>query len=201
MEFENLKTAAEHITMPEEMKHRIVKKCGMLRKESYMNTNKKNMIRKPAAVFAAVAICLSLSATVMAATGVLEGFFVDIKNFSGAIVGTAYENATGEITFDASVDGNELIIFAGFADPEAAPYNEAEQLGIAQYQILDENNGVVKEGSVEAAQIIDGHAVLKIGIDDLESGSYKLMVSAFVAEKKADQPLNLYGNWEFAITR
>lgn len=202
MEIEKLKSAAWNITMPEEMKNRIAGNC----KSEWMRTRKGNMMRnnfvkRPAAVIAAVVICLTLSLSVMAATGALEGVFVDIRNFGGAIVGTAYEQATGEITFDASVDGNELIVFAGFADPEAAPYSEAEQLGIAEYRILDENNGVVKVGSVEAARIIDGHAVLKIGIDDLKSGSYKLMVSAFVAEKKADQPLNLYGNWEFNITK
>lgn len=200
MEYENLKAAARSITMPEEMKGRIVKNCNTMRKETYMNTNQRTM-RKPAALLAVVVLCLTLSVTVMAATGTLEGFFVDLKNFSGAIVGTAYENATGEITFDASVKGNELIVFAGFADPEAFPYRETEQLGIAEYQILNGKNKVVQEGSVEAAQIVDGSAVLKIGIDDLEPGSYLLKVSAFVSEKKADQPLNLYGNWEFNITK
>ena len=200
MEYENLKAAARSITMPEEMKGRIVKNCNTMRKETYMNTNQRTM-RKPAALLAVVVLCLTLSVTVMAATGTLEGFFVVLKNFSGAIVGTAYENATGEITFDASVKGNELIVFAGFADPEAFPYRETEQLGIAEYQILNGKNKVVQEGSVEAAQIVDGSAVLKIGIDDLEPGSYLLKVSAFVSEKKADQPLNLYGNWEFNITK
>ena len=200
MEFENLKTAAEAITMPEDMKERIAENCNTFRKESHMN-NKKMTIRRPAAVLAVLVICLTLSMTVMAATGTLEGFFVDIKNFGGAIVGTAYENATGEITFDASVDGNELIVFAGFSDPEAFPYRETEQLGIAEYQILDSEGKVAQEGSVEAAQIVDGSAVLKIGIDELEPGSYLLKVSAFVSEKKADQPLNLYGNWEFSIVK
>lgn len=201
MEFENLKAAARSITMPEATKGRIVKNCNTMRKETYMNHNQKTMIRRPAAVLAVMVLCLSLSVTVLAATGTLDGFFMDLKNFGGAIVGTAYENATDEITFDASVEGNELIVFAGFADPEAFPYRETEQLGIAEYQILNGKNEVVQEGSVEAAQVVDGSAVLKIGIDDLESGSYLLKVSAFVSEKKADQPLNLYGNWEFAVTK
>ena len=200
MDYENLKAAAEGITMPEEMKGRIVKKCNEVRKEINMKDN-KTMMRRPAAVIAAVIICLTLSVTVMAATGTLEGFFVDMKNFGGTIVGTAYEQATEEITFDASVEGNELIVFAGFVDPEAFPYRETEQLGIAEYQILNGKSEVVQKGSVEAAQVIDGSAVLKIGIDDLETGSYLLKVSAFVSEKKADQPLNLYGDWEFHITK
>lgn len=204
MDYRKLKAAACEITMPEEMKKRIIKNCKqelyVSRKEINMS-EKKTMIRRPAAVIAAVIVCLTLSVTVMAATGALDGFFVDIQNFGGAIVGTAYEQATDEITFDASVEGNELIVFAGFVDPEAFPYRETEQLGIAEYQILNGKNEVVQEGSVEAAQVVNGSAVLKIGIGDLEPGSYLLKVSAFVSEKKADQPLNLYGDWEFHITK
>ena len=83
MDYEKLKAAAETITMPEEVKRRIVRNCKTQilnsRKEIVMKTNKNNtFIRKPAAVFVAVALCLSLSATALAATGVLQGFFQDI---------------------------------------------------------------------------------------------------------------------------
>ena len=206
MDYEKLKSAAETITMPEEVKRRIVRKCKTQisdsRKEIVMKTNNNNtFIRKPAAVFVAVALCLSLSVTALAATGVLKGFFQDITNWSGAVVGTSYEQATDEISMDVTVNGNELTALATFINPQMAPYSEAEKLGIAAYQIVDANGKVVAEGAAESTKIVNGQAAINIKLNDIGSGSYKLIVTAFVSEKKADQPLNINGNWEYAFTK
>lgn len=206
MDYEKLKSAAETITMPEEVKRRIVRNCKTQilnsRKEIIMKTNKNNtFIRKPAAVFVAVALCLSLSVTALAATGVLQGFFQDITDYRGAVVGTSYEQATDEIGMDVTVNGNELTALATFANPQMAPYSEAEKLGIAAYQIADANGKVVAEGAAESTEIVNGQAAINIKLDDIESGSYKLIVTAFVTEKKADQPLNISGAWECAFTK
>ena len=206
MEYENLKSAAKEITMPEEMKRRIVHNCKKqivnTMEEHTMNNRKNNsFFRKPAAVFAALAVCLSLSLTALAATGVLQGFFRDITNYSGAIVGTSYEQATDEINMDVTVNGNELTVLATFADPQIAPYVYAEQLGIAQYRIVDGNGKEVKEGSTDSAEVVNGQAAVYIELDGISNGSYKLIVTAFVSEKKADQPLNINGNWECEFTK
>ena len=148
MEFENLKNAAKEITMPEEIKRRIEHNC----KKQIVNTmeehtmnHRKNVsfFKKPAAVFAALVICLSLSVTALAATGVLQGFFSDITNHSGAIVGTSYEQATDEIAVDVTVNGNELTVLTTFVNPDKFPYREAELLGIADYQIIDADGKVI----------------------------------------------------------
>lgn len=206
MDYEKLKSAAETITMPEEVKRRIVRNCKTQilnsRKEIIMKTNKNNtFIKKPAAVFVAVALCLSLSVTALAATGVLQGFFQDITDYRGAVVGTSYEQATDEIGMDVTVNGNELTALATFANPQMAPYSEAEKLGIAAYQIVDANGKVAAEGAAESTEIVNGQAAINIKLDDIESGSYKLIVTAFVTEKKADQPLNISGAWECAFTK
>ena len=206
MEFENLKSATQEITMPEEMKRRIAHNCKKqivnTMEEHTMNNRKNNsFFRKPAAVFAALAVCMSLSVTALAATGVLQGFFRDITNYSGAIVGTSYEQATDEINMDVTVNGNELTVLAIFADPQIAPYVYAEQLGIAQYRIVDGNGKEVKEGSTDSAEVVNGQAAVNIELDDISSGNYKLIVTAFVSEKKADQPLNINGNWECEFTK
>ena len=206
MEFENLKSATQEITMPEEMKRRIAHNCKKqivnTMEEHTMNNRKNNsFFRKPAAVFAALAVCISLSVTALAATGVLQGFFRDITNYSGAIVGTSYEQATDEINMDVTVNGNELTVLAIFADPQIAPYVYAEQLGIAQYRIVDGNGKEVKEGSTDSAEVVNGQAAVNIELDDISSGNYKLIVTAFVSEKKADQPLNINGNWECEFTK
>jgi len=206
VDYEKLKSAAETITMPEEVKHRIVRNCktqiSNSRKGIIMKTNKNNtFIRKPAAVFVAVALCLSLSVTALAATGVLQGHFRDITNWQGAIAGTSYEQATDEIGMEVTVNGNELTALVTFFNSQDLPYRETEKLGIAAYRIVDANGNVVKEGTAESTKVTNGQAAVSIRLDGIDGGSYKLIVTAFVSEKKADQPLNINGNWECAFSK
>ena len=206
MEFENLKSAAKEITMPEEMNRRITHNC----KRQFVNTmeehtvkNRKNnsFLKKPVAVFAVLAVCLSLSVTALAAAGTLKGFFRDITNWQGAVVGTSYEQATDEIDVNVTTNGEELTVLATFMDPQIFPYREVEMLGIAEYCIVDTNGKTVSKGTAESVEVINGHAAVSIQLDDLDSGSYKLMISAFVGSKKAEQPLNINGNWECEFTQ
>ena len=206
MDYNKLKSVAETITMPEEMKHRIINNCRTQLihsgKETIMKTNQKTTIfRKPAAALAALAILLSLAVTAVAAPGILKGQFRDIKDWRGAVVGTAYDQATDEIAVHVAVNGNTLTVHAVFADPQMAPYVYAEQLGIAQYRIESEKGKTVQKGSAESVETVNGTAAITIPLDDLESGSYNLIVTAFAAEEKADQPLNIYGNWECTFTK
>ena len=206
MEFENLKSAAQEITMPEEMKRRIAHNCKQIETtmEEYNMNNRKNtsFFRKPVAVFAALAVCLSLSVTALAATGVLQGFFRDITNHSGAIVGTSYEQATDEIDMDVTVDGDELTVLATFVDPNKFPYRESQLLGIADYRIMDAEGNVVQEGATDKfTPVGNGQASIVLELNELTTGSYKLIVTAFVSEKKADQPLNISGTWECEFSK
>ena len=206
MEFENLKSAAQEITMPEEMKRRIAHNCKQIETtmEEHNMNNRKNtsFFRKPAAVFAALAVCLSLSVTALAATGVLQGFFRDITNHSGAIVGTSYEQATNEIDMDVTVNGNELTVLATFVNPNKFPYRESELLGIAEYQIMNAEGKIVQEGGTDkSTPVVNGQVSIVLELNDIETGSYKLVVNSFVSEKKADQPLNISGNWECEFSK
>lgn len=204
MEYIKLKAAAETITMPDEMKQRIVRSCrrqiSNSRKELDMKTN-HHFSGKSAAAFSALAICLTLSATAVATSGVLEGFFRDITNWQGAVVGTSYEQATDEIDVNVTVNSKELTVLAAFADPQTFPYREVEKLGIAEYRIADTNGRTVSEGAAASAEVINGHAAISIPLDDLDSGSYTLMIDAFAGEKKAEQPLKINGSWECTFTR
>ena len=172
--------------------------------EEHNMNNRKNtsFFRKPAAVFAALAVCLSLSVTALAATGVLQGFFRDITNHSGAIVGTSYEQATDEIDMDVTVDGDELTVLATFVDPNKFPYRESQLLGIADYRIMDAEGNVVREGATDKfTPVANGQASIVLELNELATGSYKLIVTAFVSEKKADQPLNISGTWECEFSK
>ena len=206
MEYEKLKTAAEAIAMPDEMKQRIVRACEMQisdsRKENVMKTKTNTIFfKKSVAIFAAVVICLVLSAGALAQSGALQGFFRDITDFQGAVVGTAYAQATDEIDVSVTVDGNALTVLAVFADPQAAPYSAAERLGIAAYRIVDVSGDTVKEGAAESGVVFDGQVAVIVPLDGVASGSYKLEITAFVSEKKADQPLNITGYWEADFTK
>ena len=167
-----------------------------------MNHRKNvSFFKKPVVVFAALAVCLSISVTALAATGTLKGFFRDITNWQGAVVGTSYEQATDEIDVKVITNGEELTVLATFVDPQIFPYREVEMLGIAEYCIVDTNGKTVSEGTAESVEVVNGHAAVSIQLDDLDSGSYKLMISAFVGSKKAEQPLNINGNWECEFTK
>lgn len=204
MKYEMLKTAAEAITMPEEMKCRIAEHCRTqvsdTRKERIMKS--KTVFKKRTAILVALALCLALSVTALGATGVLGGFFRDVTNRQGAVVGTAYEQATDEINVKAAVNGDALTVFAVFVDPQMFPYREAELLRIADYKIVNADGKVVKEGAeTDASEVIDGQAAVAIPLADLADGDYTLIISAFVTEKKADQPLPLSGSWICTFTK
>ena len=199
METNILKTAAATIRMPEDMKQRIINNCTeqiLITKEKTIMKNHKNFGRNPAAVFAALAICLSLAVTAVAAPGILKGQFRDIKDWRGAVVGTSYEQATDEIAVSVTVKGDALTVHTVIADPQMAPYAYAQRLGIAQYRIESENGKTLQKGTAESVEIVNGTADVVIPLDCLESGSYNLIVTAFFAESKGDQPLNINGHWE-----
>ena len=74
-------------------------------------------------------------------------------------MGVAYVHATNEITVQM-----EEQLLVTFLNPQQKPYDEAEQLGIASYQILDSQGTLVKEGSAPAAQVVSGISFLGAGV-------------------------------------
>ena len=202
MEYEKLKNAAENITMPDEMKCRLAKNCNTQITNSGKETAMKHIhFRKPAALLAAVVVCLSLAVAAMAAPGRVKGFFRDVKDWRGAVVGTSYEQATDEIHMSVTANGEELTVQATFVNPQMAPYKYVERLGIAEYKIVDAKGKTVEKGTAESAEIRNGQTVIKIPLDDIDGGTYKLVVTVFVAEAKSEQPLPLHGHWEAEFTK
>ncbi len=122
------------------------------------------------------------------------GSYQDITDNRGNVVGVAYVHATNEITVQM-----EEQLLVTFLNPQQKPYDEAEQLGIASYQILDSQGTLVKEGSAPAAQVVSGQAAIPLETEGLAPGQYLLNITAFVAEKKADQPLTISGCWQASL--
>lgn len=202
MEYGKLKIAAENIAMPDDMKCRIVRNCrAQIMDSGKETTMRKIHFRKPIAICAVLVICLSLAVAAMAAPGTVKGYFRDVKDWRGAVVGTSYEQASDEIRMNVTVNGEELMVLASFVDPQMAPYRYAQWLGIAEYEIVGANGKTVQKGAAESTEVISGHAAIPIYLENLESGSYMLVVTAFVEEAKAEQPLPLHGHWEAEFTK
>lgn len=206
MKYEEIKTVAESIGMPTEMKHRIAENCKKKlndkTEENIMKNNKNySFLRKPAAVAAVLAICLSLAVTALASTGTLRGFLKDITK-GGAVVGQSYEQATDEIDVTVDVDNDILTARVLFADPLMFPYAECEKLSLGEYSIVDaDGKEVIKNALSEACTVTDGKAEISIDLSGISDGSYKLKVNSFICEKKADRPLTVNGSWEISFTK
>lgn len=198
MEIENLKQSVEEITMPDEMRERILKNCKekIESKKVVSVMKKKNSKNFSKWVPAAASICLCV---VLVGGGVLAagkmGFLKNIKRIDGAIIGQTYEQATDEITISTTYENDTITIAANIADTTKAPYIAIDAMEIGNYKILDANDEMILEGSVEAAsEIVDGTVTFTIPVE-LESGVYKICIEQFIGSAKADQPLMINGLW------
>ena len=190
------------IEMPKEMRQRIVKRCYEKTEEKKMNTVKQ-FFRKPMVVAAAFALCFCLTGvTALAATGRLEGYFKDVKRWDGAVIGTTYEQATGEVEVKILEVTDELVVEVAMLQPETAPYCCFESFGINNYKIMDKNGTVVaKNEPLELSTITDSKVRIDISLNNIAAGEYTLVINELVGSKKADQPLVLSGTWECEFAR
>lgn len=177
MERTLLKEEIKEITMPEEMKARILENCrnAGLEKENIdmkmmgiegkaamdnsvveterMVQNKTRTARarkwpRIATVAAAVALCLGLGGvTVLAGSGKLEGFFADVTRWDGAVVGMTYEQATEEIEVSATVSGDSIVVDAVLLKAGEAPYAFLDSVGIHAYSIVNAEGETLVEGT------------------------------------------------------
>lgn len=193
-----LQKEVNQIKMSKKMEEEILSNCYKeLEEKSMSKNNIKKIMIKPMAAVAALAVCVCLAGTTaMAATGRLEGFFVDIKNWTGAVTGTAYEQADDEVKVMACIQENELAVTLIMVEPKEAPYFTFETMGIKAYQIKDSKGEVVMEGSMVEAAVSNGEVIVKEDLLDLAKGEYTLIITELVGGSKADQPLTISGNWE-----
>lgn len=194
------------IEMPKEMQERILKSCyKKIEEKEYTTMTKKTnkYFKKPLATAAAVAVCICLTGvTALAATDKLEGFFKDITRWDGAVTGTVYEQATDEIEMEVLEVTDSLTVVATIVDPTIVPYMTFDEMRIGSYKIVDSVGTVVMEDvSNEMLPYENGQITVSISLENLESGTYKLIVDSFVGGSKADQPLTMNGNWECEFTK
>lgn len=191
----------KEIEMPDDMRKRIIRNCSDIREAGMKAGKTYNIWKKQLPLTAALVLCVCITGvTALAATGKLEGFFKDVKNWNGAIVGTSYEQATEEIAVSIGGVGEELSILVLIINPEKPPYSESELFGIQSYRIEDMSGNVIaKENSLEERITFSSQMSLNIPLNEISNGRYKLIIEQFISEKKADQPLVIHGNWECAF--
>ena len=160
--------------------------------------NKNTFFKKPMAAVATVALALCLTGvSVLAATGKLEGYFKDIKNWNGAVVGTSYEQATDEVELNVIDVTDELTVEITMLKPTDAPYSFFELFGIEEYKIVDANgNTVVDNETLEMSMVEGDNVTVKIPLENFSDGTFTLIVNKLVGSSKAEQPLVLNGAWE-----
>ena len=156
------------------------------------------MFKKPMVAVASFALCVCLmGVTALAATGKLEGYFRDIKRWDGAVIGTAYEQATDEVELNVIDVTDELTVELTMLKPNDLPYSVFQTFGIEEYKIVDANGNTVIENEILEMPMVDGSIVtVKIPLNDISEGTYRLIVSKLIGGAKAKQPLVLSGNWE-----
>lgn len=189
----------KEIEMPKDMQQRIIEKC-------YIETEKKSMnkmFKKPMVAVASFALCVCLmGVTALAATGKLEGYFRDIKRWDGAVIGTAYEQATDEVELNIVEVSDKLVVEITMVNFKEAPYSFFEMFGIKNYKIVDANGKVIVENeNLEMSAIANNKVLVNVPLDDVGNGEHTLIVSELVGSAKADQPLGLAGTWECSFRR
>ena len=187
------------IQMPKDMQQRIIEKC-------YIETEKKSMnkmFKKPMVAVASFALCVCLmGVTALAATGKLEGYFRDIKRWDGAVIGTAYEQATDEVEMNIIEVSDKLVVEITMVNFKEAPYSFFEMFGIKKYKIVDtKDNVIVENENLEMSAIANNKVLVNVPLDGIANGEYTLIVSELVGSSKAEQPLGLSGTWECSFRR
>jgi len=201
MDFHSIKGAVENINMPDDMSRRITNNCRSTLQQQKENISMKNnkaiITRRPLVIAAIIVLCVCLCVSVAA----ISGSFRDIKGINGAVTGTIYENAHSEIDISAHIEGNVLLVKAELLFADELPYREFEQFEIGGYKIVNANGKTIMEGQSEGVELNGSLVEIRIPLENIEEGNYKLIISSFIGSKKADQPLSVTGHWEcdFAI--
>ena len=147
----------------------------------------------PVAAAAAVVLLIGGAAT----AAVQNGYFQNVKRWDGAVVGTQYQQAGGEIQVSADVAGDELTLHAVFLKPDDFPYRAIDEFGLGSYQIADiSGKTIIESDEAFFTEIIAGQAEWAIPLEKLDKGTYKLIITSFQGAAKADQPLEISGYWE-----
>ena len=194
MDMDELRAAAERITLSAEARARIARNCRAARADAQRSGGARR--RRLAAVAVAAALCLGLAAT---AYGL--GRFRDVTRWDGAVVGTEYGPAAEELDVRVLPAEGGIEVLAAMTSPETFPWRGLESLGLGAYRLLDGAGDTLAAGEGTApVAVADGEAQIFLPIEALPGGDYTLVIDSFVGGAKGDQPLPLLGPWTCPFT-
>lgn len=200
--------AKSNIAAPFDLKTEIK---NMEEKNMSRQTN-KSWIRKPIAIAAVLALCI-MTVTLTPIANSIKGFFKDITRFDGAITGTEYANATNDIKIDTleitTQDGKTVLpIDITFENKTEAPFPYIQEISVAEYKILDNNNKELAKVKVAADEgtkgiVTDGKVLVNIPLDNglKKNETYFIQIDKMYGLSKADAPLHITGTWKCEFTK
>ena len=170
-------------------------------------------IKRAIAIVAVLALCL-VTVCMTPLANSIKGFFSDIIRFDGAITGTRYENATNDIKVDVleltSENGNIIIpLDLTFENPTEAPFPYIQEIAIAEYKILDNNNKKIANikasaNDAEKGVASEGKALVNLSLADEKmtvGEEYTIVIEKMYGLAKADAPLHITGTWKCNFIR
>lgn len=174
----------------------LIAETGKRRERRFIEMKKKRV--RTIALIAAAVMVLGGTSVYAVQNG---GFFRDKQSITGAVTGETYENATDELTVTASGTDGMLNVSVAAIDSTKAPYAFFDELAIGEYKIVTENGDVkAEQNDVSGVKWEKGSAVFDIDVSSLESGAYTIEINRFTGSAKANQPLDINGDWSAAFT-
>ena len=206
-----------NIEIPKELNkisERGIKKASLEMRRNNIN----KYIRRVSGVAATFIIAITLIATSNTAlANSIKGFFKDITNRNGAVIGTVYDQATEEIDIEMAkgiIKDNEISmkVEVTFKDISKAPYNVIEALTLGDFKIVDslgnkinfkindeDKNLVEVNNEDQSKRSFTGNIVINKN-NSISSDKYTLIINSFYGHKKADAPIEIKGNWKFDLS-
>lgn len=203
------KKELEKIEIPDNLHERCAMGMKKAKQEEKKMKNGSKKIGKMAAAAAALAFCVFVGSNLAIADPV-KGIFKDVTRWDGAVVGTAYEQATDEVRISVrevtlKEEKVQILVEMEFYNKENAPFIFLEELELGEFLILDEGGKELKlEGAVwtENAKIKDGKAEVILLVDAAKmqmDKSYTLVIESFYGLAKADAPIEIKGIWKMEL--
>ena len=163
-----------------------------------------NSKKKALAAAIALVLMVGVIGTGTAFADSIRGFFTDVKNPTGAIIGTRYNNATEEITVTAKADSEAVTVHLDFLFPNEAPYGFISEVSVKNVVITGSNGAkLLTVDETKRTVITDGTASISIPLGTLQLNTnteYTIIFDTVVGHEKADQPLPMGGTWRCTFT-
>lgn len=146
-----------------------------------------------AVIIPAVIACIS-AGTYIAVEG---GFFRDKTTITGTVIGQTYENATDEIEVTSDYSDGILHITLNLLKYDSIPYSVSEEMKPYDFSLTNlSDNSVTEDIQFDYAVINENTVDIAVDFNAVVGTEYKLTIKSFISSKKADQPLEIKGNWE-----